>query len=73
MIESDSEEDEQSEFDSYIESKQIKAIHNPLNWWAISYSIFPQMGNMAKDIYAVLATGSGVEREFSISGNIVNH
>ena len=31
------------------------------------------MGNMAKDIYAVPATGSGVEREFSISSNIVNH
>ena len=73
MIESESEEDEQSEFDSYIKSKRIKAIDNPLIWWATSHSIFPQMGNMAKDIYAVPATGSGVEREFSISGNIVNH
>ena len=36
-------------------------------------SIFPKMGNMAKDIYAVPATGSGVEREFSVSSNIVNH
>ena len=32
MIESDSEEDEQSEFDSYIKSKRIKAIDNPLIW-----------------------------------------
>jgi hAT family C-terminal dimerisation region len=27
---------------------------------------------MARDTFAVPATGSGVEREFSISGNIVN-
>jgi len=73
MIESESEENEQSEFDSYIKSKRIKAIDNSLIWWATSHSIFPQMGNMIKDIYAVPATGSGVEREFSISDNIVNH
>jgi hAT family C-terminal dimerisation region len=30
------------------------------------------MSAMAKDVYAVPATGAGVEREFSISGNIVN-
>ena len=30
MIESDLEDDEQSEFDSYIKSKRIKAIDNSL-------------------------------------------
>jgi hypothetical protein len=35
--------------------------------------MFPKLAQMARDTYAVPATGSGVEREFSISGNIVNN
>ena len=34
--------------------------------------MFPSLARMARDTYAVPATGSGVEREFSISGNLVN-
>jgi hAT family C-terminal dimerisation region len=45
---------------------------NPLQWWRTSGIFLPNMSAMAKDVYAVPATGAGVEREFSISGNIVN-
>ena len=34
--------------------------------------IYPQLSKMAKDTFTVPATGSGVEREFSISGAIVS-
>ena len=34
--------------------------------------MFPSLARMARDTFAVPATGSGVEREFSISGNLVN-
>ena|SRR2546423_6494595 len=36
-----------------------------------SSTFLPNMSVMAKNIYAVPATSAGVEREFSISGNIV--
>jgi len=35
--------------------------------------MFPKLAQMAQDTYAVPATGSGVEREFSISRNIINN
>ena len=68
---SDFEEDEFNEFDSYIKSRRIKGFNNPLQWWGTSSTFLPNMSAMAKDVYAVPATGAGVEREFSISGNIV--
>jgi len=69
---SDSEEDEFNEFDSYTKSRRIKGLNNPLQWWGTSSTFLPNMSAMAKDVYAVPATAAGVEREFSISGNIVN-
>ena len=69
---SDSEEDEFNEFDSYTKSRRVKGFKNPLQWWGTSSAFLPNMSAMAKDVYAVPATGAGVEREFSISGNIVD-
>ena len=69
---SDSEEDEFNEFDSYTKSRRVKGFKNPLQWWGTSSTFLPNMSAMAKDVYAVPATGAGVEREFSISGNIVD-
>lgn len=70
---SDSEEEELSnEFDHYIKSKRDRHVTDPLNWWSKSQSIFPRMSKMARDVYAVPATGCGVEREFSISGKVVS-
>ena len=51
----------------------LHGVKNPLDWWKTSEGMFPKMARMARDTYAVPATSSGVEREFSISGNIVNN
>ena len=69
---SDSDDDIQSEFESYIQQQRKRGIENPLNWWKTVEGIYPQLSKMAKDTFAVPATGSGVEREFSISGAIVS-
>jgi hAT family C-terminal dimerisation region len=69
---SDSEE-EHSEFESYMGHKKQKGVGNPLIWWKSSQGMFPKLAQMARDTYAVPATSSGVEREFSISGNIVSN
>jgi hypothetical protein len=68
--ESDSDSTE-TEFDTYMKYKK-QSVKNPLDWWKQSQGMFPKLARMARDTYAVPATGSGVEREFSISGNIVN-
>jgi hypothetical protein len=65
---SDSDDDMQSEFESYIQQQRKRGIENPLAWWKTVEGIYPQLSKMAKDTFAVPATGSGVEREFSISG-----
>ena len=69
---SDSDDDIQSEFESYIQQQRKRGIENPLTWWKTVEGIYPQLSKMAKDTFAVPATGSGVEREFSISGAIVS-
>jgi len=69
---SDSSDDEQfNEFTNYIDSKRDKSVKDPLQWWSKSQSIFPKLSKMARDVYAVPATGAGVEREFSISGRVI--
>ena len=69
---SDSDDDIQSEFESYIQQQRKRGIENPLKWWKTVEGIHPQLSKMAKDRFAVPVIGSGVEREFSISGAIVS-
>jgi hypothetical protein len=75
LISDDSDSDSdasETEFDTYMKYKK-QHIKDPLEWWKQSQGMFPKLAQMARDTYAVPATGSGVEREFSISGNIVNN
>ena len=69
---SDSSGQEENEFSLYTKYKRVPRIDNPLTWWRESGGLFPFLRRMARDTFAVPATGSGVEREFSISGNIVS-
>ena len=71
--ESSESDEEQTEFGIYMSYKKQHGVKNPLDWWKTSEGMFPKMARMARDTYAVPATSSGVEREFSISGNIVNN
>jgi hAT family C-terminal dimerisation region len=72
FIDSSDEDEDFNEFDQFVRSKRHTDIKYPLLWWANSRSTFPRLANMARDVYAVPATGCGVEREFSMSGNVVN-
>jgi hypothetical protein len=72
FLDSSDEDEDFNEFDQFIGSKRHTDVKYPLLWWANSRSTFPRLANMARDVYAVPATGCGVEREFSISGNIVS-
>lgn len=68
----DSSDDEApNEFSQYLALKREKAVKDPLKWWQNSHSIFPKASKMARDVFAVSATGAGVEREFSIAGRVV--
>src|SRR5579859_3845661 len=60
-----------NEFTNYLATKRDKSVKDPLAWWFKSQSIFPKLSKMAHDVYAVPATGAGVEREFSISGRVI--
>src|SRR5579859_4930468 len=60
-----------NEFTNYLATKRDKSVKDQLAWWFKSQSIFPKLSKMACDVYAVPATGAGVEREFSISGRVI--
>ena len=72
LEDTDSDDEIQSEFESYIRQGRTKGVDNPLIWWKGVAGMYPQLSKMAKDTFAVPATGSGVEREFSISGALVS-
>jgi len=59
-----------NEFDHYLRVKRDKLVRDALPWWRTSHGMFPKMGLWYRDVGAVPASGAGVEREFSISGNI---
>ena len=72
FLDSSDEDEDFNEFDPFVGSKRHADVKYPLLWWANSHSTFPCLANIACDVYAVPATGCGVEREFSMSGNVVN-
>ena len=69
----DSDDDDTSaynELDHYLRVKRDKLVRDALPWWRTCHGMFPKMGLWYRDVAAVPASGAGVEREFSISGNV---
>jgi len=70
-----SDEDDHSaaynEFDHYLQLKRDKTVKDTLVWWRNSGGLFPKMGMWYRDVGAVMASSAGVEREFSMAGDIV--
>jgi hypothetical protein len=62
---------EYNEYDHYIRVKRDKSVKNPLVWWGQNNATFPKMGKWYRDVGPVPASSAGVEREFSMAGNIV--
>jgi hypothetical protein len=61
----------QNEFDRFIDSPvEDNDDMDTLDWWKLNYKMFPHLAQMARDVYAVPATGAGVERQFSKSGRV---
>ena len=61
-----------NEYDAYINAPRIqeKGIQLLDVWHNYTGTAFPHLDFMARDIFAVLATGTGVERQFSRSGKV---
>ena len=59
----------QNEFDRYMNQPPDLGI-GTLEWWQQHQSLFPRLSMMARDTFAVPATGAGVERQFSLSARV---
>jgi hypothetical protein len=58
-----------NEFDQYLAAPSVED-KDTLGWWRNHAQFYPQLSMMARDTFAVPATGAGVEQEFSKSGRI---
>ena len=56
-----------NEYDHYLQSP-APAVFDTLGWWKEHQAVYPRLSRMARDNFAVPATGAGIEREFSKSG-----
>ena len=63
--------DTYNEFDHYLRVKRDRNVKDALVWWRNDHGMFPKMGKWYRDVGAVPASSAGVEREFSIAGDIV--
>jgi hypothetical protein len=59
-----------SEAEQYLEAEPDGDEISILAWWAKHQHRYPGLAKMARDVFAVPATGAGVEREFSKSGKV---
>jgi len=57
----------ENEFDRYMQLP-LEYDSRPLDSWRKNQRDFPHLAQMFRDVYAVSASGAGVEREFSKSG-----
>jgi hAT family C-terminal dimerisation region len=62
---------EYNELDYFLRLKRDKSVKDPLIWWRHNCGMFPKMGKWYRDVGAVPASSAGVEREFSMAGDIV--
>jgi hypothetical protein len=64
----------ENEFDRYLNTPP-PPLHehiSTLEWWKQHNSILSRLALMARDTFAVLATGAGIERMFSKSGRVAS-
>jgi hypothetical protein len=62
---------EYNEFSSYMQIKRDSPVKDALPWWKGSQMLYPKLMKMVRDVFAVPATGAGVEREYSISRRVI--
>jgi hAT family C-terminal dimerisation region len=59
-----------NDYDRYISLPNEVTLTSSLDWYRKNYLSFSDLGKMARDMLAVPASGSAVERVFSVSGRI---
>ena len=59
-----------SDLDRYIDIPNDANISGSLEWWKENKVVYPQLAKMSRDVLAVPASSSSIERIFSISGRI---
>jgi len=64
------EAESKNEFDKYLALPREPHMKCALDWWRLHWRQFPHLARMVRDVFSVPPTGSGVEREFSISGRV---
>jgi hypothetical protein len=58
------------DYDRYINEPNDPMIKSALGWWRVNYPSYTDLGMMARNTLAVPASGSSVERVFSIAGRV---
>ncbi len=53
------------EYVKYITKKKDESVSNPLQWWRVHQSAYPNLAQMALDLFAIPAMSSECERAFS--------
>ena len=59
-----------SDVDAYLEAPAVSMDTNPLNFWNKNSKKYPLLAILAKEVLAIPASSSPVERLFSIAGKI---
>jgi hypothetical protein len=59
------------EFRRYLSAPDCDLESNPLEWWKINASSFPNLSRMARDYLAVPGTEASAEREFSSGRRLI--
>ncbi|XP_047656263.1 E3 SUMO-protein ligase ZBED1-like [Tachysurus fulvidraco] len=59
------------ELKSYLQTMQVDAETDPLDWWRLYQANFPRVARLAQKYLCIPATSAPSERAFSFGGNIV--
>ena len=59
------------EFKVYLSLPLVNETIDPLEWWKINHSQFPNLSNMASDYLAIPATSVPSEESFSLGKNLI--
>lgn len=61
-----------NDYDQYMDTPNDVTLRSPLEWYKANHLSVPDLAKMARDVLAVPASGSAVERVFSVSGRIAS-
>lgn len=63
----------EAEIEKYIQMPKVDLDTDPLNWWKIFNSDFPNLSQLAKKYLCIQGTSVPCERLFSYAGNVITN